>query len=632
MNKFEVLKKYYGYDTFRKGQEAVINHILNGEDTLGVMPTGAGKSICYQIPALMMQGITVVISPLISLMKDQVEALNQAGIHAAYINSSLTPRQISLALRYARQGRYQIIYVAPERLMTEEFLKFACNVEISMLTVDEAHCISQWGQDFRPGYLKIAEFIYTLPVRPIISAFTATATKEVRDDIVKLLEMRTPYTTSTGFDRPNLYFGVEHPKDRFASALFYVNKYKGQSGIIYCLTRKSVEEVCERLKMEGVLATRYHAGLGDAERKRNQEEFIYDVKPVMVATNAFGMGIDKSNVRYVIHYNMPKNMESYYQEAGRAGRDGEESECILFYSGQDVAVNQFFIENNRENEELDEETLEQVKQRDRERLKQMTTYCQTNECLRNYILHYFGEENTEDCNHCSNCDTEFVVKDVTDIARKIVTCVQEMRERFGLQMVLLVLAGSSSKRITRYHLNELPSYGILAGEKKAFVNQVADYIIELGYLKSTNSQYPVVVLTEQSKKLENPEEKIEMKVSENYKEAKETVREKKSKAKKLYTLSELGQELFEKLRGIRYELAKEERVPPYLIFSDKTLMEMCRLLPGTKTEMLEVSGVGEIKFEHFGQVFLSEIKKFKQNQDETAQTMVVEHFCGQNAD
>ena len=382
MDKYQVLKQYFGYGTFREGQELLVDSILMGRDVLGIMPTGAGKSLCFQIPALMLDGITLVVSPLISLMKDQVGALNQAGIHAAFLNSSLTANQYYKALGFAKQGRYPIIYVAPERLVTEEFLDFALHSNIVMVAVDEAHCVSQWGQDFRPSYLKIVEFIKRLPKRPIVSAFTATATKEVRDDIIDILELQSPMVITTGFDRTNLYFGVMTVKDRYSAIKNYLETHKSDSGIVYCLTRKQVEEICENLIKDGFSATRYHAGLSDEERRKNQDDFIYDRVPLMISTSAFGMGIDKSNVRFVLHYGMPKNIESYYQEAGRAGRDGEPAECILYYSSKDVITNQLFIDNNQDNAELDPVTRAIVKERDRERLKKMTFYCFTNECLR----------------------------------------------------------------------------------------------------------------------------------------------------------------------------------------------------------------------------------------------------------
>ena len=420
MDKYQVLKQYFGYDTFREGQEALIDGILAGRDVFGIMPTGSGKSLCFQIPALMMEGITLVISPLISLMKDQVSTLNQAGVHAAYLNSSLTAGQYYKALSLAREGRYPIIYVAPERLETEGFLDFALHAKITMVAVDESHCVSQWGQDFRPSYLKIVDFIKKLPKRPVVSAFTATATKEVREDIIDILMLQDPVVVTTGYDRPNLYLGVQSPKDKYAALKNFVEIHPGQCGIIYCLTRKLVEEVSDRLRADGISVTRYHAGLSDKERRQNQDDFIYDRCQVMVATNAFGMGIDKSNVRYVIHYNMPKSIEAFYQEIGRCSRDQEPGECILFYSGQDVVTNQLFIDNNQDTQELAPLTRQIVQERDRDRLRKMTFYCFTNECLRDYILRYFGEYGSNYCGNCQNCISQFENVDVTDIAGALI--------------------------------------------------------------------------------------------------------------------------------------------------------------------------------------------------------------------
>lgn len=615
MDKYEILKRYFGYDTFRNAQETLIDNILEGKDTLGIMPTGAGKSLCYQIPALLMDGITLVISPLISLMKDQVGSLNQAGIHAAFLNSSLTVNQYYKALGFAKQGRYPIIYVAPERLVTEEFLDFALNSNIVMVAVDEAHCVSQWGQDFRPSYLKIVEFIKKLPKRPIVSAFTATATKEVRDDIIDILELQNPMVITTGFDRRNLYFGVMTVKDRYSAIKNYLEIHNSDSGIIYCLTRKQVEEVCERLIKEGFLVTRYHAGLSDEERRKNQDDFIYDRIPIMISTSAFGMGIDKSNVRFVLHYGMPKNIESYYQEAGRAGRDGEPAECILYYSSRDVITNQLFIDNNQDNIELDEVTRAIVKERDRERLKKMTFYCFTNECLRDYILKYFGEYGSNYCGNCSNCLTQFEQVDVTEIARALISCVESSRQRYGTTVIIDTVHGANTAKIKSYRMNENPYYSVLSKVPTYRIRQVLNYLQLEEYLFITSDDYAVVKLGVKAKEIDNKQ--IIMKLAkESDRETKEVKsKSKKSKAdilgKEQFTKNE--ESLFEKLRGLRTEIAREEKVPPYIVFSDKTLTHMCIVKPKSKQEMLKVSGVGEFKFEKYGERFLNCIEKFGSN-------------------
>lgn len=605
----KILKQYFGYDSFREGQEELVGSILEGQDTFGIMPTGAGKSICFQVPALIMDGITLVISPLISLMKDQVEGLNQAGVHAAYLNSSLTAGQYQKALGFAKEGRYKIIYVAPERLVTDSFLDFALHAHISMLVVDEAHCVSQWGQDFRPSYLKIVEFIGRLPKRPVISAFTATATKEVRDDIIDILLLQNPKVVATGFDRPNLYFAVQSPKDKYGAMKNFLELHPGQSGIIYCLTRKYVEEVYERLGEEGFSVTKYHAGLSDIERKANQEDFIYSRAEIMVATNAFGMGIDKSDVRFVVHYNMPKNMESYYQEAGRAGRDGEAAECILLYAGQDVVTNQFFIDNNKDNQELDEVTRQLVAQRDRERLRKMTFYCFTNDCLRNYILRYFGEYGSGYCGNCTNCLSQFETVDVTEIARSIVGCVQSSRQRFGTTVIVDTVHGANTAKIRSYRMDANPHYGELAKIPTHKLRKVINHLQLYGYLHVTNDEYAIVKLTEKSEAVLLGEEQISMKMAKEQEHPAKVKREKRRKG----VLSGLGdmefteaeEKLFERLRALRTEIAREEKVPPYIVFSDKTLIHMCLLKPKTKAGMLAVSGVGEFKYEKYGERFLS---------------------------
>ena len=607
MDKFQALKHYFGYDSFREGQEILIDSILSGRDALGIMPTGSGKSLCFQIPALMMEGITLVISPLISLMKDQVTTLNQAGIHAAYLNSSLTASQYYKALAYAREGRYPIIYVAPERLVTDEFLDFALNTNISMVAVDEAHCVSQWGQDFRPSYLKIVDFIDKLPKRPVISAFTATATKEVREDVIDILMLREPAVVSTGYDRPNLYLGVQSPKDKYATLKNYVECHPDQCGIIYCLTRKLVEEVCDRLNQEGFSATRYHAGLSDEERRKNQDDFIYDRSQIMVATNAFGMGIDKSNVRFVIHYNMPKNLESYYQEVGRCSRDGEPGECILLYSGQDVVTNQMFIDNNQDNQELDSLTRQMVMERDRERLKKMTFYSFTNECLRDYILRYFGEYGENYCGNCSNCLSQFETVDVTDFAKELVGCVKASRQRYGTAVIIDTVHGANTAKIRNYRMNENPHYGSLAKVPAYKLRQVMNHLFLNDWLAITNDEYTIVKLTERSKAVLEDSESVIMKMAkeqEPVEKVKSGKKIKKSSASAL-ELTEGEAALFDSLRALRMEIAKEEKVPPYIVFSDKTLVHMSVMKPKTKEEMLSVSGVGEFKFEKYGERFLT---------------------------
>ncbi len=611
-NKYTVLKNTFGYDAFREGQEALVDSALSGRDVLGIMPTGAGKSICFQIPALLFAGITIVVSPLISLMKDQVAALNQLGVHAAYINSSLTEGQYRKAMELARRGQYKIIYVAPERLLTEAFQLLVRDVEISMVAVDEAHCISQWGQDFRPSYLKIVEFIEMLPKRPVIAAYTATATKQVKEDIVCILGLRQPTLVVTGYDRKNLYFAVKKAKDKKAMLLKHLKENGDKSGIIYCNTRKTVEEVWQSLIAEGYPATRYHAGLSDGERKQNQDDFIYDVKPLMVATNAFGMGIDKSNVRYVIHYNMPKDIESYYQEAGRAGRDGEPAECLLYYAGQDVRVNEFLIGTQGENSELDGEELELIKERDLERLRKMTFYCFTNECLRDYILRYFGEYGGNYCGNCENCLKEFEDIDVTKEAFHIIRLVQASHERYGINAVLDAVHGSDTAKVRQFGLKRNPEYGSLKGRTLVRLRQILNDLLVKGYLFLTANDYPILKMTDLGRELlDSYAREAEGLHSIILKLPKEREQDKAPKeGKKEEAARASHPDLFELLRKRRYELAQKDHVPPYIIFSDKTLREMSALLPATKEEMLAINGIGKVKYERYGEAFQGIVEEY----------------------
>ncbi len=604
-DKYTVLKNTFGYDAFREGQETLVDSTLFGRDVLGIMPTGAGKSICFQLPALLFPGVTIVVSPLISLMKDQVAALNQLGVHAAYINSSLTEGQYRKAMELARRGQYKIIYVAPERLLTDAFQLLVKDVEISMVAVDEAHCISQWGQDFRPSYLKIVEFIEMLPRRPVIAAYTATATKQVKEDIVCILGLCQPTLVVTGYDRKNLYFAVKKPKDKKNMLLDFLKKNGEKSGIIYCNTRKTVEEVWQFLVEGGYPATRYHAGLSDTERKQSQDDFIYDIKQVMVATNAFGMGIDKSNVRYVIHYNMPKDIESYYQEAGRAGRDGEPAECLLYYAGQDVRVNEFLINTQSENSELSLEDQALIKERDLERLRKMTFYCFTNECLRDYILRYFGEYGGNYCGNCENCLTEFEDIDVTEEAFHIVRLVLTSYERYGINAVLDAVHGSDTAKVRQFGLKKNPEYGSLNGRTLVRLRQIINDLLVKGYLFLTANDYPVLKMTDAGRELisqwgqENGLHKIILKLP---KEREAPAAPKEEKKKKAQAGSQYT-DLFEQLRKYRYKLAQKDHVPPYIIFSDKTLREMSACLPLTEAEMLSVNGIGKVKYERYGAEF-----------------------------
>ncbi len=589
----KILKKYYGYDNFRSGQEDIIKNIISGKDTLGIMPTGAGKSICYQIPAVYFEGTTIVVSPLISLMKDQVDTLNEIGISATYINSSLSPNMFEIIYSNAKLGKYKIIYVAPERLETDSFISLLKDINISQIAIDEAHCVSQWGHDFRTSYRKIAKVIDGLKKRPVVSAFTATATEVVKADIIKLLELKEPFVLITSFDRENLYFSVEKVNDKIKYIENYIKKYKDKSGIIYCATRKRVDEVYNFLNEKGYLVTSYHAGLSENQRTKSQEEFIFDNKNIMVATNAFGMGIDKSNIRYVIHFNMPASMENYYQEAGRAGRDGCESECIILFSRADIVTNKFLIEQGHSG--YIERTIEYNK------LNSMVDYCNTDKCLRKYILEYFGQlDNEEKCNNCINCNSNLELVDMTIEAKKILSCIKRMGQKYGSSVVTDVLRGSKGAKMTELKFDTLSTYGIMKEYSKDTVREMISYLVSEGYLDVYGTKYPLLKLSETSNNVLFGDEKVFIKrnIQKDY----------QGNIKEEYI--EIDNELFEKLKIIRKELSIKNNIPPFIIFADNSLKEMSIYYPINKEDMLNITGVGEQKYEKYGKYFINLVKEY----------------------
>ena len=616
--KHELLSRYFGYSEFRGGQEALIDAQLAGRDAFGIMPTGGGKSICYQLPALMLPGVSLVISPLISLMQDQVLALKSAGVPAAYINSSLSMEQQRLVFQNLRRGRYKIVYVAPERLQAEGFAALARELDISLVAVDEAHCISQWGQDFRPSYLKIPEFLQSLPRRPVLSAFTATATPLVQQDIVRLLGLRSPLKIVTGFDRPNLRFEVRCPESKRAELLTLLALRKGQSGIVYCSTRKEVERICELLESKLFAATRYHAGLPDRERQQNQEDFLFDRKTVMVATNAFGMGIDKSNVSYVIHYNMPQSLEAYYQEAGRAGRDGEKAQCILLFGKKDILTAKFFIQKSYEESELPEEERERVREQDLRRLYKMIDYCQTSGCLRQFILNYFGQPQNGPCGNCGNCAPirkketgkkpeapartgRMVTKDITRAAQMVLSCVHRIKDALGhngtVTMTVRVLRGMRDKRLLELDLDRLSTYGLMASYSRTEIRAIIARLKASGLLDCEKNE--IISLTPAASGVLFRGKPVMITLDEA---------EMGEKFPRSGTV-ETDSRLLMALKALRSRLAKEEKVPAYVIFSNATLEDMAGKAPKTMEQFLEVSGVGEVKARRYGKAFLDEIKK-----------------------
>ena len=604
MDKRTLFKQYFGHGEFRPGQEPLVDALLSGRDALGVMPTGAGKSVCYQLPALLLPGLTLVLSPLISLMKDQVAALSQAGIPAAYINSSLDAEEYREVYRRIRRGDCKLLYIAPERLQAEGFRRLLEGQPVSLVAVDEAHCVSQWGQDFRPSYLEIAELVRSLPVRPPVGAFTATATAAVRRDIESLLELRDPLRVTTGFDRPNLFFEVVRARDKDQWLHRFLAERPEQSGIVYCATRKAVDTVFASLLAQGVPAARYHAGMEAPERRRSQEGFVYDQARVMVATNAFGMGIDKSNVGFVVHYNMPKDLESYYQEAGRAGRDGSPARCVLLYAPGDVRTAKFLIASSQEAQEGDPERL----RRDLSRLERMVAYCKTGGCLRADLLDYFGEIHKGSCGNCGNCAGDFVERDISVEAQKILSAVARVEKRYayglGAAVIIKLLRGSRDQRILRLRLDQLPTHGALKGLDRDRIQRYIDHLMEEGYLRSDGEEYPVLRLTARAGDVLFRGERVFLR--ERAPEAGAAGRTVPRAA-----AQEADGSLLAALKALRFRLAQAAGVPAYVVFSNAALADMAALRPLNMEEFLQVSGVGRVKAERYGEAFLKAIRDWR---------------------
>ncbi len=599
MKPTDVLQQYFGYTSFRPGQDAVIRSLLAGRDSLAIMPTGAGKSLCFQIPALLMDGVTVVISPLLSLMKDQVDALAAQHVAATYINSLCTFAELQERFRLLRQGRVKLVYVSPERLQNEFFTNFMRTVPVAMVVVDEAHCVSQWGHDFRPGYRLIKDWIASLPVRPVVGAFTATATEHVKNDMLTLLGLGRPEIFIGGFDRPNLYFRVVQTQHKTDFVLSYLVAHKEDSGIIYTATRKETDKVYTALMKAGVKAGRYHAGLTDEERQRAQENFTYDRVQVMVATNAFGMGIDKSNVRFVIHYRMPKNMESYYQEAGRAGRDGAPGECILLFSRGDIMVQRFLIEVSVQDPVLQANELKLM--------NRMVAYCENKGCLRRNILSYFGETPAwSRCDTCGNCDAEMIEEDITQEIRLICMCVDELKGRFGQTLVGNILKGSRTAKVRQYGFERNAAFGMLGDYSAAAVGILLREAVTAGYLEQSAGKYPVLSLTAAGRTMLGGTGGRTVTRTRTVGTELPVVQPRQKTTPKEY--DERLRPVFTKLQKLRYQMAQKDHIPPFVIFSDLTLWEMAAHMPATLDEMRAVKGVGEFKLHKYGPAFLRALK------------------------
>ncbi len=609
-DKYTVLEHYFGHKNFRYGQEELIDGILSGRDVCGVMPTGGGKSICYQVPAMLLDGVTLVISPLISLMQDQVNALTSAGISAAYINSTLPSEQYRDVITRAGQGRYKIIYVAPERLTSESFLSLVRRIPISLAAIDEAHCVSQWGQDFRPSYLRIADFLSTLPIRPVTAAFTATATAEVREDIVRMLKLNDPVCVVTGFDRPNLYFDVYTPDSKLPVLLNLLRERADRSGIVYCSTRSAVEQVHKVLTDNGIPATRYHAGLSEQERAENQSDFQYDRCTVMVATNAFGMGIDKSNVGYVIHYNMPKSIEAYYQEAGRAGRDGEPADCILLFSPGDIQTARFLISNSG-GDGLTSEELTLARARDMKRLSAMAAYCKTTRCLRGTILDYFGQPHSPTCGNCGCCKGEYFQKDITISSQMVLSCIVRAKKFLGYYtgktIIVDILRGSHSKRVLDLGLQNLKTYGIMKGKRAKDIRAIIDALEEQGYVR-TNTEFSTLEPCKSASEVLFENKTVTMSVRKDEQNNAEDKKQSVRLSNNEFNIDKSN--LYSALRALRSELAKNEAVPAYVIFSNATLADMTKKVPRSMSDFFNVSGVGAYKADKYGKYFLRAIEDY----------------------